>query len=79
MTDDEVRVRDILGRVLKTEPREILPEQRLREDLGADSLDLIELLYEFEDAFGTRIPDEQAVDLKTVADVYRALGERRAA
>ena len=59
----------------RTVPRspKIRAEDRLREDLGADSLDLLELLQEVEDAFGRRIPDEKAVDLKTVADVYGVL------
>ena len=77
MTACETRAREILARQLKTEPALLHPEQRLREDLGADSLDLIELIYEFEDAFQTRIPDEQAVDLKTVGDVLRAIEEGR--
>ena len=45
MTACETRAREILARQLKTEPALLRPEQRLREDLGADSLDLIELHF----------------------------------
>lgn len=75
MNDLEARAREILGRQLKTDPGLLRAQDRLREDLGADSLDLIELLYEFEQAFDARIPDERAVDLRTVGDVFQALGK----
>ncbi len=79
MTDFETRARDILGRHLKTDPAGLRPENRLREDLGADSLDLVEMVYEFEEAFDTRIPDERAADIRTVGDVFRAIEKGRAA
>lgn len=73
MTDLEIRAREILGRQLKTDPGGLRAEDRLREDLGADSLDLIELIYTFEEAFQTRIPDEVAVDIRTVGDITAAI------
>jgi acyl carrier protein len=79
MNDLERRAREILARHLKTEPSRLRPEDRLREDLGADSLDLAEIVYEFEDVFDTRIPDERAVDLRTVGDVLLAIERGRAA
>jgi acyl carrier protein len=78
MTDLEHRARKILGLQFKADPERLRPEDRLREDLGADSLDMIELLYEFEKAFDARIPDEQAVDIKTVGDVFGAIQKGRA-
>jgi len=78
MTDLENRAREILGRQFKADPRHLRPEDRLREDLGADSLDMVELVYEFEKAFETRIPDEQAVDIRTVGDVFQAIEKGRA-
>ena len=47
----------------------ITTASRFREDLGADSLDVTVLLFEFEDAFGLLIPDEEVVRMKTVGDV----------
>jgi len=78
MTGHEVRTREILARHLKVDPGALRPEDRLREDLGADSLDLIELIYDFEEAFQTRIPDEQAVDIRTVGDVFAAIEKGKA-
>jgi acyl carrier protein len=78
MTSHEVRTREILGRHLKIDPGALRADNRLREDLGADSLDLIELIYEFEEAFETRIPDEQAVDIRTVGDVFAAIEKGKA-
>jgi acyl carrier protein len=77
MTDLETRAREILGRQLKTDPGRLRAEDRLREDLGADSLDLLELIYDFEEAFQTRIPDEQAVDIRTVGDIFVAIDRGR--
>jgi acyl carrier protein len=79
VTDLESRAREILGRQLRTDPAVLRPEDRLREDLGADSLDLVELIYDFEEAFETRIPDERAVDIRTVGDVFAAIEQGKAA
>ena len=49
----------------------ISPSQRLVEDLGADSLDQVELVMAFEDAFGINIPDENAQNIRTVGDIYK--------
>jgi len=79
MIDMENRAREILARQLRTDPVRLRADDRLREDLGADSLDLVELIYEFEEAFDTRIPDEQAVDIRTVGDVFAVIGSGKAA
>jgi acyl carrier protein len=78
MTELETRAREILGRQLRADPAGLRAEDRLREDLGADSLDLVELIYEFEEAFATRIPDERAVDIRTVGDVFLAIENGKA-
>lgn len=77
MIEVETRAREILGRHLKADPARLRPEDRLREDWGADSLDLIQMVYEFEEAFNLRIPDEAAVDLRTVGDVFVAIEKGR--
>lgn len=51
-------------------PEEITPETTIMEDLGADSLDMVDLLMTLEDDYDVVIPDEEATNLKTIADVY---------
>ena len=68
MTREEVleRIREHLATELEIEPARIQPETRFKEDLEADSLDLVELVVELEDQYGIRIPDEQAARILTV-------------
>ncbi|MDZ7838340.1 MAG: acyl carrier protein [Actinomycetota bacterium] len=54
--------------VLGAKEEEIAPESKFVEDLGADSLDLVELIMSFEDKFGIEISDEEAEKLETVQD-----------
>ena len=68
MERDEVleRIREHLATELSVEPDRITGETRFREDLEADSLDLVELVVELEDNYGIRIPDEEAAKILTV-------------
>jgi acyl carrier protein len=68
MTREEVleRIREHLSAELEVDPARIQAETRLKEDLEADSLDLVELVVELEDRYGIRIPDEQAARILTV-------------
>ena len=68
MTRDEVlsRIREHLATELEADPAMISDGTRFREDLEADSLDLVELTVELEDTYGIRIPDEQAAKILTV-------------
>jgi acyl carrier protein len=68
MTRDEVlqRIREHLAEELEVEPDRIREETRFKEDLEADSLDLVELVVELEDRYGIRIPDEKAAKILTV-------------
>ena len=63
-TFDEVKA--IIVDLLGAEPDKVTPEARFREDLDADSLDLVELVMKFEDEFGSEISDEDAQTLITV-------------
>ncbi len=62
----ESRVIDIVAQQLGIEKDKITLESSFTNDLNADSLDTIELVMEFEDEFGTTIPDEQAEKIQTV-------------
>ena len=68
MTREEVleRIREHLATELSVEPDRIGEDTRFREDLEADSLDLVELVVELEDNYGIRIPDEEAAKIVTV-------------
>ena len=68
MTRDEVlaRIREHLATELEVDPGRIGEDTRFKEDLEADSLDLVELVVELEDSYGVRIPDEEAAKIFTV-------------
>ena len=68
MSDSLDDVKSIITELLDVETSEITNESRFREDLGADSLDLVELIMAFEDKFGGEISDDQAQKITTVGD-----------
>ncbi len=59
----------VIAEQLKIDPAQVKPESRLVEDLHADSLDIVELVMELENAFDIQIPDEEMPNLSTVQDV----------
>ena len=65
---DEVyeRIREVLAERLSVEESDLTEEANFQEDLGADSLDLVEMIMELEDQFGIKIPDEDAQQIQTV-------------
>ena len=60
---------EIISKQLKAESEQITPETNIMEDLGADSLDIVELLMAIEEMFGVNVPDEDVTGLKTVKDI----------
>ncbi len=76
MATTEERVRNIIVELLGVDPEKITREARFREDLEADSLDLVELIMEFEQEFGGEISDEEAQKLETVGQVLDYLEAR---
>ncbi|ODN31208.1 acyl carrier protein [Fervidobacterium thailandense] len=72
----EEKVRQIIAEQLGLDVSEVTPEKSLTEDLGADSLDLVDLVMAFEDEFGVKIGDQDLSKIKTVADVINTLKER---
>jgi acyl carrier protein len=65
---DEVfeRIKEVLSERLSVEEADINEEANFQEDLDADSLDLVEMIMELEDQFGSKIPDEDAQKIQTV-------------
>ena len=70
MTEQEVfeKIKGIIVELLGVDAAKVTPEARFREDLEADSLDLVELIMAFEDKFGAEISDEDAQKIATVGD-----------
>ena len=69
MDQQEVRVREILLDVLTVKPEDITREASLAEDLGASSLDLIDIMTEMENGFRIEITEEQAAELLTLQNI----------
>ncbi|MEN3028634.1 MAG: acyl carrier protein [Aquificaceae bacterium] len=74
--DLEQRIREIIADQLGVEVDKLNPNARFVEDLGADSLDVVELVMAFEEEFGIEIPDEDAEKIRTVGDVLNYLREK---
>jgi acyl carrier protein len=76
LTEQEVaKVQDILMHQLQIKREQIKPEARIMADLGADSLDMVEIAMKSEEEFGLTLPDDEAEKIVTVADLYDAVGK----
>jgi acyl carrier protein len=76
MADTDAKVKEIIINELGVEAEKVTPEASFVEDLGADSLDTVELVMAFEEEFGIEIPDEDAEGLQTVGDAIKYLKEK---
>jgi acyl carrier protein len=74
--DLETRVKEIIADQLGVEIEKLRDDANFVQDLGADSLDVVELVMAFEEEFGIEIPDEDAEKIRTVGDVIKYLKER---
>lgn len=72
----ERQVREIIINELGVEPEKVTDDASFVEDLGADSLDTVELVMAFEEEFGIDIPDEDAEKMRSVGDAIRYLNEK---
>jgi acyl carrier protein len=79
MADTFEQVKKIVVDLLGVEPEKVTREARFREDLEADSLDLVELIMEFEERFGETVSDEDAQKLTTVGQVVDYVDTRMSA
>jgi len=75
MADTFEDVKEIIIDLLNVDESKITQEARFREDLEADSLDLVELIMAFEDKFGGEISDEDAQKISTVGDVVQYIND----
>ena len=76
MNNYEQKIRDIIVEQLGVAPEKVTPEASFIDDLGADSLDTVELIMALEEAFEVEIPDEDAEKLEKVGDAINYLKTR---
>lgn len=74
--DNAARVRDIIAQELGVEQEKVVDDANFVDDLGADSLDTVELVMAFEEEFGIEIPDEDAERMQTVSEAIAYLNEK---
>ena len=70
-------VKKLIAEQMHIDENSITEDKRIVEDLGADSLDTVEMLMTLEDNFGIAIPDEEAVNLKTVGDIVKYIEAKK--
>ena len=75
MSNIEERVRTIIAEQLDQDNSDIVPEASFIDDLGADSLDLVELVMHMEEEFDVEIPDEEAENIRTVQDAINYIDQ----
>jgi acyl carrier protein len=73
----EEKVKDIIVEQLGVTPEQVTPSASFIEDLGADSLDTVELVMAFEEEFGVEVPDEDAEKLQTVGDTVKYIEDKQ--
>lgn len=71
------QVKKALAKQLRINESDIAPESKIKDDLGADSLDVLELLMDIEDKFGISIPDEELGNFETVIDIVNYLEKNK--
>lgn len=76
MDDFEQKIKDIIVEQLGVSPEQVTPEASFIDDLGADSLDTVELVMALEEAFKLEIPDEDAEKMEKVGDALEYVRER---
>jgi acyl carrier protein len=72
----EEKVKEIISKQLGVDQAEVTPEASIVEDLGADSLDTVELVMAFEEAFNIEIPDEDAEKIAKVKDAVEYISKK---
>ncbi len=70
------KVREILCEQLDVEEDAVTMDSNIQDDLGADSLDVVDLMMSFEEEFGVEIPDEAVTNMKLVSDVVNYIEEK---
>ena len=79
MSEVQEKIKQIIVDELGVDEAEVTENARFIEDLGADSLDLVELVMRFEEEFGIEIPDEDSEKIQSVRDAYAYVEQHKAA
>ena len=77
MSEIEAKVKEIIVDKLGVDEADVVPEASFTNDLGADSLDTVELIIEFEKAFEITIPDDKAEKISTVGDAIKYIQDNK--
>ena len=77
MTDTEVKIKAIVVKHLGIDETKVIPESKFIDDLGADSLDTVELVMAFEEEFGVEIPDDAAETILTVQNAIDYINSKQ--
>ena len=77
MSEIEAKVKEIIVEKLGVDEADVVPEASFTNDLGADSLDTVELIMEFEKAFEITIPDDKAEKISTVGDAIQYIKDNK--
>ena len=70
------KVRSIIVEQLDVEEDQVTMDARIQDDLGADSLDIVDLVMSFEEEFDIEIPDDQVENVKTVGDIVKYIEDK---
>ena len=79
ITAEQNRIIDIIANQLGVDKEMVTPSANIVDDLGADSLDVVELVMALEESFDTEIPDEEAEKIRTVQDIFDYMQKKAAA
>ena len=77
MTDTEDKIKEIVVKHLGIDESKVIPESKFIDDLGADSLDTVELVMAFEEEFGVEIPDDAAETILTVQNAIDYISSKQ--
>ena len=76
MASSEEKIKSIIAEQLGVKPEEVTPDASFIDDLGADSLDTVELIMALEEEFSVEIPDEDAEKMATVGDAIKYINQK---
>ena len=71
------KVKELIAQQLNKQVEEITEEKEIVKDLGADSLDVVEMLMSFEEEFNITVPEDDAVNIKTVGDIINIIETKK--
>ena len=71
------KVKELIADQLDVDAEKVVAEANIQDDLGADSLDVVDLVMAVSDEFGVEIPDEQVENIKTIGDIVKCIEDKQ--